>query len=142
MVAYSFKSGFIPDIQARLKTQTVRGNRTRRHARVGEPVQLYTAMRTRHCRKILEPDPVCTRVEEIDIDVTADGLRLVLNGIPLDDDQATAFAVADGFRIKQPDMVSHLTPLKYMHRFWAITHGYGLFEGVVIHWKEAPNDKR
>tara|TARA_R110000772_G_scaffold27272_2_gene69534 strand:+ start:1124 stop:1741 length:618 start_codon:yes stop_codon:yes gene_type:complete len=135
MVAYSFKSAFIPDIQAWLKMQTVRGNRIRRHARPGEPVQLYTAMRTRHCRKILDPDPVCSRVEEIDIDVGRVGLDLMLNGIPLDEQQATDFAIADGFRIKQPDMLRSLTPLKYMRRFWVMTHGYGLFEGVVIHWQ-------
>ena len=57
MVAYSFKSQFEEPIVAREKRQTVRGFR-KRHARPGEPIQLYVGMRTRNCRKILTPDPI------------------------------------------------------------------------------------
>lgn len=45
MVAYSFRPQFIAPIQSGAKRQTVRGLR-KRHAHVGELVQLYTARRS------------------------------------------------------------------------------------------------
>lgn len=64
MVAYSFHRMFAPDVEAMIKRQTVRAHR-KRHARIGEPVQLYTGMRTKQCRKLVIPDPICHRVDEI-----------------------------------------------------------------------------
>lgn len=51
MVAYSFKAQFVSAIESGEKQQTLRDNR-KRHARVGEEVQLYSAMRTKQCRLI------------------------------------------------------------------------------------------
>lgn len=130
MVAYNFKQGFVPRIQAKTKRQTVRGHR-KRHARPDEPVQLYTGMRTRHCRPILTPDPICLRLDEIAIDVGRDGMLIRINGIPLSPEEAEAFAVLDGFGWPEPHGVSALAA---MRRFWAMTHGLGRFEGVVVHW--------
>lgn len=134
MVAYSFKTGFVAAIQAGRKRQTVRGNRTRRHARPGEAVQLYTGMRTKHCRKILDPDPICLRLDEIALEVGSSPGRFALfeiNGIPLDAAEIEAFAAAAGF--SRP-VVSTITSTEWMVRFWAVTHGRQRFEGVVIHW--------
>ncbi|MFO0729377.1 MAG: MT-A70 family methyltransferase [Nitrospiraceae bacterium] len=69
MVAYSFKSRFLPPIARGLKRQTIRAPRSR-HARPGERLQLYAGMRTRHCYKII-PDPVCLEVCDIELHVGA-----------------------------------------------------------------------
>ena len=61
MVAYSFQKRFVDHVQAGLepgpwcpgmKRHTLRAPRVGRvaHARPEQPVQLYTGMRTRHCR--------------------------------------------------------------------------------------------
>jgi hypothetical protein len=50
MVAYSFHRQFVDPIRQGVKTGTVRAARMR-HANVGERIQLYTAMRTKHCRR-------------------------------------------------------------------------------------------
>lgn len=63
MVAYSFQKRFLPKIVAGLepgpwlpgmKRHTMRELRSgrSRHARPGETIQIYTAMRTRHCRQV------------------------------------------------------------------------------------------
>ncbi|WP_292672606.1 hypothetical protein [Mesorhizobium sp.] len=69
MVAYSFKTMFGPQVSALMKRQTVRADR-KRHARPGEPVQLYQGMRTRNCVKLVDPDPICVRVRPIAIVTT------------------------------------------------------------------------
>jgi len=51
MVAYSFKAQFREPILAGTKRQTIRADR-KRHARLGEALQLYTGMRTRQCKLI------------------------------------------------------------------------------------------
>lgn len=61
MVAYSFKSGFVPAIRARTKRQTIRLPRPR-HARPGEMLQTYCGMRTKSCFRII-PDPRCIGVD-------------------------------------------------------------------------------
>lgn len=54
MVALSFMPRFVPAIVAGTKLHTLRWPRhgRSRHARPGELLQLYTGMRTRHCRRI------------------------------------------------------------------------------------------
>lgn len=63
MVAYSFQKRFLPKIVAGLepgpwlpgmKRHTMRQPRSgrSRHARPGETIQLYTGMRTKHCRQV------------------------------------------------------------------------------------------
>jgi len=138
MVAYSFAPQFIEPVASMRKLQTVRGLR-KRHARVGERVQLYTAMRTKYCRKILEPDPACIAVDDIWMNVQGFSDERIeaisINSIPLDDDEIEAFAVADGFGGGLADGFAR----RRMGEFWWKAHGQAEtigfeFEGVVIRW--------
>lgn len=148
MVAYSFKRRFVVPISlglglsyplddiegdiivaSRPKLQTIRAIGKRRHARAGETLQLYTAMRTKQCRKI--GDAKCVRVDPIRINVeggrvaiapgTSDA-RAFDKSCDLD-----AFAQRDGFA----DWAD-------MREFWREEHGdlkrLGPFVGALIMW--------
>jgi len=122
MVAYSFKKQFVAPILAGTKRQTIRAER-KRHARPGEAVQLYTAMRTRQCRQI--GIAVCTSVLGIQIDVEGGIIREMETGVAirtaadLDD-----FAMLDGF----PNWSE-------MAAFWRENHpDTPVFSGVLIRW--------
>lgn len=141
MVAYSFKRFFAPQISIGLKNQTVRANR-RRHARPGEAIQLYQGMRTRHCRKILTPDPVCRHVHPIVIETSTHTDRFIagieLCGTRLNADDMEAFARTDGFA---PEHINGLAAglkgkcaLDNMGAFWRANHQGGRFEGVTVFW--------
>lgn len=128
MVAYSFNKRFAPAIVDGLKTHTIRAERgpKGRHARPGEPVQLYVGMRTKYCQKLLEPDPICTSVKPILIIITKDAIHAV----QIAEEETIqaphrleAFARTDGF----PN-------LKSMHEFWVKEHGARNFNGVMIEW--------
>jgi hypothetical protein len=127
MVAYSFKSAFVDRIYSGSKLQTVRRKGAKRHARPGEPVQIYQGLRTRNARKII-PDPTCVGIDDIEILVDFDADDHVgyieINGKRLDQAEREAFAWADGF-----------ISMRAFGRFWWVTHGAGLFEGVVIRWE-------
>lgn len=133
MVAYSFKAQFEEEIRSGRKLQTVRGPR-QRHARPGETVQLYCAMRTKHCRKIVNPDPICRDVRLISIDLSYDAPRIIaaieIDGVALSEDEITAFAVADGFGCDRPGAC----PVFRMGRFWLANHNGMTFDGVVVRW--------
>lgn len=124
MVAYSFNPRFVEPIRQGVKTQTIRANGRRRHARPGELLQLYTGMRTQHCRRIL-PDVPCLMVMAIEIDFRgAEIARIKADGIPCID--LDAFAIRDGF-----------VDLNDMSAFWRDNHPDCLragFMGVVIEW--------
>lgn len=154
MVAYSFKRVFAPAVEARIKTQTIRGHR-RRHARPGEPMQLYTGMRTRHCRKLI-PDPVCSKIDEVRFDLRSlagtgkapntnagmgellDDVTIEINGIPLTPVQRHDLARRDGFdRLWAFPSGEIAKPFVAMAWFWMMEHGPRLFEGVAIHWDGA-----
>lgn len=134
MVAYSFKPQFVEPIATLTKRQTVRSER-KRHARPGEPIQLYTAMRTRHCRKILSADPICLDVRPIRIHLDSLNPHLIssihINEIPLDDAEIEAFAVADGFN----GALAHGFARRRMGEFWLQNHDWNGFVGVVIRWE-------
>lgn len=139
MVAYSFKKRFVDPIRVGLglpvlgayyggtpKRQTIRAVGKRRHARPGEILQLYTAMRTKQCEKI--GDARCTEVPAIYIGfgtkkdvVRIFGSELIeYTGSSLDD-----FARADGF----PDWDD-------LRRFWDKNHpGVNDFHGVMPQWE-------
>lgn len=124
MVAYSFKKQFAEPILAGTKRQTIRAER-KRHARPGEAVQLYTAMRTRHCKQI--GIAVCTSVLDIQIEVEAGVIREMDTGVEirtapdLDD-----FARMDGF-----------TDWQVMAAFWRDNHpDTPIFSGVLIRWQD------
>ncbi|MCG8561129.1 MAG: ASCH domain-containing protein [Hyphomicrobiales bacterium] len=134
MVAYSFQKRFVEPIRARTKRQTIRRRGLRRHARPGELVQLYCGMRTKHCFKILEPDPVCQSAEPIRLSVSDESDLDIWREIATEGgetrtvDLATeAFAKADGF-----------ASLTDMARFWLKAHGPGTYDDLVlVRWAEA-----
>lgn len=128
MVAYSFKKRFTPEILAGRKLHTIRADR-KRHARPGEEVQLYEAMRTKACKLIGRA--TCRDVDPIRIDFAEDRVeigeiigRSVETRADLDE-----FAKADGFR-SWDDMTA----------FWAKEHAEafarGAWSGVIIFWKD------
>jgi len=160
MVAYSFKKVFVRQIETGRKRQTIRADR-KRHARPGEPVQIYTGMRTRHCRKIIE-DPICESVTPIRIVVPEDSVSdwpfvdmdefgIELGGELLGSMQVFGLAMADGFGglvCHHEDgrvfgMAHHrcvtdvASPAALMAAFWRETYGPGVFSGVLIRWRPA-----
>lgn len=91
MVAYNFQARFADAVAGRLKRQTIRAVRKSRHASAGEPIQLFTGMRTRDCRKLIDPDPVC--IKSTYCHIYEGGITLG-NHKPVDIDD---FARRDGF---------------------------------------------
>lgn len=127
MVAYSFHPRFVPLIESGRKRQTIRAHR-KRHARPGERMQLYTGMRTRHCRKIIS-DPLCVEVENIAIDVPAapgGGCQYRFDWWP-----DHVWATVDGLFAEQDGFAEP----RDFHRFWLEHHGFDVFHGVLIRWK-------
>jgi hypothetical protein len=125
MVAYNFKQQFAEAIRSGKKNHTIRANGKRRHANAGELLQLYTGMRTKHCRKILDKDPVCDGSLEILIDVLPDRIdSIIVGGFPIED--LNGFAVSDGFE-----------SIAAMHKFFFEMHGSGRFAGTLIEWRRA-----
>ena len=152
MVAYSFNKGFVDPIASGRKRQTIRAPR-RRHAQIGEQLQLYTGMRTKACR-LIRDDVVCVGLGEVRFDLRplADlpepgsarelarllaerPVSLEVNGIPIETEfDQDEFAAADGFdnwRLGRTE----LSPFEAMVNFWMVTHGAGLFTGVLISWE-------
>jgi hypothetical protein len=123
MVAYSFNLKFIGPIRAGSKTQTVRGDR-KRHARAGEEVQLYTGMRTNHCRMI--GTATCKSVESIRFDFEKQ--EVVIGGAaPIEDlPDLDAFAASDGFE-----------DFRDLRQFWRDNHsGVEQWSGILIRWTD------
>jgi hypothetical protein len=121
MVAYNFKQQFVPLIETGAKQQTIRLPR-KRHTKPGEAMQLYTGMRTKACRKLVTPDPLCLSVEPL---LMHDALGIKLNDCWLTNEALTQLALADGFA----DWDECL-------RFFSTMHGLP-FEGVLIKWAVA-----
>lgn len=130
MVAYSFKQKFVAPIRADIKTGTIRAPR-KRHARVGEELQLYCGMRTSGCFKIV-PNRLCLRLNEIIFDIDRDPKKIALlsNGVPIVGAERERFAICDGFNPS-----AGLMAFDNMVLFWIFAHGEGRFEGVHILWK-------
>lgn len=146
MVAYSFQKRFLDPVVAGLepgalvpgmKRQTIRGPR-RRHARTGELIQLYAAMRTKHCRRI--GTPTCTAVQTIQLffpAMTAPSIVLASATGPkfitmTDATELDIFARWDGFR-----------DFDDLAAFWHDNHpGVTEFTGVLVRWQpcEKPVD--
>lgn len=127
MVAYSFNPRFIEPIRQGLKTQTIRADGLRPHARPGQLLQLYSGMRTAHCIRIL-PDTPCLAVMRVEIifDLGQRPLigRITTDGVPVRD--RDAFALRDGF-----------SDIEDMSAFWRDHHpqvAAGGFTGTLIEW--------
>jgi hypothetical protein len=103
MVAYNFQKAFAPLVESGQKRQTLRFPR-RRDARPGEPLQLFTAQRTKYCRKLIDPDPICLEVSPVTLqtcqtDETApEGFQVLREGTLMDLEQLNQFCKADGFQ--------------------------------------------
>ena len=127
MVAYSFQKQFAPPIATGTKAQTIRAPR-KRHAKVGEAIQLYQGMRTKHCKKIIA-DPICIRSHPIRMFIGADNILSIgrpdLETFIVLPSSKRAFAQNDGFET-----------IEDMHQFWKRNHGEGLFIGQLIVWSE------
>jgi hypothetical protein len=122
MVAYSFKKPFVPMIQLGRKQQTIRGPRLR-HARVGEPIQLYCGMRTAQCFRII-PDPICCDVVPIHILRPLGTIQRITLGCGIIVSDLDKFAWDDGF-----------SGINAMSNFWRQAHpGTEDFLGVLIRW--------
>lgn len=127
MVAYSCQARFEAPILARRKGGTIRNEGKRRHARPGEEIQLYVAMRTRACRLIARA--TCTDVMPIMITITSYGLKPFVSigpdfaeSIP----DLETFAQGDGF-----------CDWADLEAFWRKTHReacLGPWEGLWIRW--------
>lgn len=91
MSALNFMAQFAPPVELRIKRQSIRANASRFH--VGKPIQLYTGMRTKSCRKLARIDPICTAVTPIAIRVD----YVALDGWRMPSGDLEQFAIADGF---------------------------------------------
>lgn len=123
MAAYNFQKRFVGPIRAGTKHHTIRADRVDgRVPKVGEPLALYCGMRTKQCFKILDENPLCTRVEPIRIEY-GEALRFVIivDGCILDRGERERLAQADGFK-----------DFDKMMEFW---RGRLPFEGNIIHWR-------
>ncbi|HYH17596.1 MAG TPA: hypothetical protein VD995_03160 [Azospirillum sp.] len=147
MVAYSFQKRFIDPVVAGLepgplvpgmKRQTIRAPR-KRHARPGEVIQLYAAMRTKHCRRI--GSPTCTAVQRVRLLLPSpsQAARLILYSATAptwiemaDATELDIFARWDGFH-----------DFDDMAAFWRDNHpGVTEFAGVLVRWQPAQEPLR
>lgn len=119
MVAYSFKARFAAPILAGTKRQTIRADR-KRHARPGEELQLYTGMRTQHCKLIGRA--TCASLTPVSIHIPEGMVRIGERVLSRRDD-LDLFAMSDGFR-----------GWLDMREFWFDNHGEDEFHGVLITW--------
>jgi len=116
MVAFNFQPQFVDDIRSGKKTQTIR---RRARAKEGDRLQLYTGMRTSHCRKIIEADPICILTNYIHLQ--PDGITF---GNASLSPSADEFARMDGFR----DYAD-------MHAWFAERYGSPYFVGALVRWR-------
>lgn len=119
MVAYSFQARFADAILSGTKDQTIRKPRKNGHAGVGDALQLYTGMRTSHCRLVART--TCTEVLKC---------RLVFRPVIMFDVARESVADLDAFARRDG-----FADVQDMARFWAQTHrGADRFEGVIVRW--------
>lgn len=136
MVAYSFKRRFVDPIRVGLgiecdvrpmtgppepKTHTIRADR-KRHARVGELIQLYCGMRTREC--FLIGVAGCIVVWPIRLSLGRRAGVFLPDGERRGAKMLDVFARGDGFK----DWAD-------MREFWRVEHpGVDEFNGAFIKW--------
>lgn len=132
MVAYNFQKQFADAIQSAQKRQTVRTIRKNGHARIGEKLQLYTGLRTKACCKLIDSDPICTGVDEVEIHIktTAEIEKIIVGKKELNNQEIEEFAAADGFKAR-----ASYSARNAMATFFQKYHGNGIFRGNVIRWE-------
>lgn len=108
MPAYNFKGQFADAIRSGAKRCTIRPPRARGHnPEVGKRISLYTGLRTKRARKIVDPDPVVVRLQRIEIDPTGHRVMVLIEHgrgaaystvwEPLNVIEVAAVAIEDGF---------------------------------------------
>ncbi|ABX02850.1 MAG TPA: ASCH domain-containing protein [Herpetosiphon sp.] len=90
MPAYNFKERFATAVEQGIKRSTIRPRR-RNPSRPGDPLYMYTGMRTRACRKLTTA--TCRQVRPIIIDSD----QVWLDGEQLSAEQIRQLAQGDGF---------------------------------------------
>lgn len=100
MPAYNFKKQFAPLVESGVKNTTIRPKRKRPTVK-GDKLVLYTAQRTKYCRKLKET--VCKDVQDIFIDRPKECIRPVikLNGHLLGVCAMSKLALMDGFAVTE-----------------------------------------
>ncbi|MCA1972097.1 MAG: hypothetical protein LDL44_04610 [Caenispirillum sp.] len=121
MVAYNFQARFAAAVEAGEKAITIRTIGQRRHARIGERLQLYTGQRTSACRKLLDPDPVVTGVQSI----TFHGGGRVWVDTWLTAAELEALARLDGFPAATDFLAFHEQPEGIRHAVMIEWRAYG-----------------
>ena len=122
MAAYNFQKQFVGAVETWQKRHTIRRIGKRTHSKPGDRIQLYTGMRTRHCRKIINPDPTCLIRQPIIIEVSETRIDSIeLGGKYIE--KLDEFAKSDGF-----------DDLAAMHEFWINFNGFGSFDGFLVGW--------
>lgn len=126
MVAFNFQERFTDDVEDGIKTNTIRRSA---RCKPGDRLQLYTGMRTKKCRKLM--DATCTAVKPIRIDhmgIILDGKRLPAGWARRDDheDHDCDFAKADGFD-------DFMEMAEWFHAQYTLP-----FNGFVIYWRPLP----
>lgn len=115
MPALNFKKQFVEKIKLGNKNQTIRQTR-KQPIRIGDPLYLYTGMRTQHCELIAQSK--CTSVMPIHIS----NFEMRVNGVGVDPIDMEFFAKSDGFS-------------SYVEMLHFFESTYGLpFDGEVISW--------
>ncbi len=121
MVAFNFQARFALQVESGEKRQTVRAERKdgRPPCGVGQRLQLYIGMRTKACRKLVDPNPVCRSIQAVRI--TSDG-TLWIDDHYKPRQAAQWIAIRDGFN-----------GWLEMRQWFADTHGLP-FRGWLISW--------
>lgn len=129
MTAYSFKKRFVEPIRLGTKRQTIRATGKRHHARLGGMLQLYAAMRTVHCFKIIRDTP-CVKRSSVAFHMPplVTDWWVIVDGDEIADPVGlNAFAVTDGF-----------TDFADLALFWIKEHkaevAAGIFRGELVGW--------
>lgn len=125
MVAYNFQACFALAVESGEKRQTIRAVGKRRHARRGDPLQLYTGQRTKACRKLRDAicHDVCPILIYADKVFTFNPQEIHLG------ENLEILARLDGF-----------TSWAEMRDWFAQVHGLP-FHGVMIRWLVPKTDE-
>lgn len=134
MPAYNFQPQFADAVQSGEKRQTIRAIGKRRHATPGQPIQLYTGMMHKTCRKLIKPDPVCTAVQRVRIEKfpaknkhDCDFFQMYLDGEVMFKHEVRDLAINDGF--DSPEAFFQFFDQTYFKK-----NGDWPFNGLLIRW--------
>lgn len=118
----NFVPDFVEDIVYGRKRHTLRLPRTRCPFKVGCKLHLYTGMRTKSCKLIMET--TCTDIDQVIVSLT----DIQINGLLLRDPDA--FAVKDGLE-------SFDALLQFLLARYGDFRKNGFIKMELIHWKYA-----